>query len=111
MPRPLSPTSRKVLRQMGKAIGASLDELAARTGIRKDKLAKLLWHLQRGGWIAPVEETRLLTVYRRLKDLPAAQAATRPAPRPASHIEALEAVFGIRRPVGRVRGRTIRRGE
>ena len=111
MARPLSPNSRKVLVQLGKS-PKSVDELSARTGIRKDKLAKLLWHLEGLGWIAGDEEVRRLPVYRRLKDLPALKRT--PVPRTsssASHIAALNAAFGIRLPAKRARGRTVRRSE
>jgi len=88
-----------------------MDELSARTGIRKDKVAKLLWHLEALGWVAAGEETRLLRVYRRLRDVPAARRFKDTGKKPAAHIAALNAAFGIGRPVKRARARTIRRGE
>jgi hypothetical protein len=110
MARPLSANSRKVLVQLGKS-AKSIDELSARTGIRRDKLAKLLWHLLGLGWIAVTEEVRRLPVYRRLREMPAGK---RPAGRraaPASHIAALNAAFGIGVPPKRARGRMVRRGD
>lgn len=108
MPRPLSVNSRKVLVQLGKA-PKSLDELSARTGIRKDKLAKVLWHLEGSGWIAAGEETRQLPVYRRLREPPAPKRSRPTGKGIAPHLAALNAAFGIRRPPKRLRARTIRR--
>lgn len=111
MARPLSLNSRKVLTQLGKS-SKSLDELSARTGIRKDKLAKLLWHLEGRGWISAGEETRRLPVYRRLRDVPPAKRTrANDGASTESHIAALNAAFGIRLPAKRARGRTIRRSE
>lgn len=107
MPRPLSRNTRKVLAQLGQA--RSLDELSARTGLRKDKVAKLLWNLQALGWIALSEEVRLLPVYRRLRDIPRAKRQTNPLRSQPAHIAALNAAFGISLPVKRARGRTVRR--
>lgn len=109
MPRPLSVNSRKVLAQLGKA-PKSVDELSARTGIRKDKLAKVLWHLEGSGWIAVGEETRQLPVYRRLREPPAPKRSSISARSVAPHLVALDAAFGIRRPSKRLRARTIRKG-
>ena len=111
MARPLSQKTRKVLAHIGRAAGSSLDELAARSGIRKAKLAKLLWHLQGAGWIAASEELRCLVVYRRLRDIPRALPPARDPIKTAAHIQSLNAAFGIRLPAKRARGRTIRRGE
>ena len=109
MARPLSETSRKVLAQLGKS-PKSLDELSARTGIRKDRLAKVLWHLLGRGWVSAAEEVRRLPVYRRLRDVPSAP-RTSPRPQPKPHIAALNAAFGIGLPAKRARGRIVRRGE
>lgn len=101
----------KVLRQLGQS-AKSIDELSARTGIRKDRLAKLLWHLQGAGWIAAGEEVRRLPVYRRLRQIPAAKRVVGGERKAAApHITALNAAFGIGLPPRRARGRTIRRGE
>ena len=109
MARPLSRNSRKVLRQLGKA-GKSIDELATRTGIRKDRLAKLLWHLQSLGWISVSKEVRTLPVYRRLREVPPRKPDGVPRGyTPAPHIAALQAAFGIGLPARRARGRTVRR--
>ncbi len=110
MPRPLSDNSRKVLRQLGKSVGSSIDELSARTGIRKKKLARVLWDLKAAGWIAAGSEVKELTVYRRLRELPPERRDRRPV-KPASHIDALHAAFGMRLPARRARGRVVRRGE
>jgi DNA-binding IclR family transcriptional regulator len=109
MARILSQNTRKLLTHLGNQ-PKSLDELAARTGLRKDKVAKLLWHLERLGWVAANEETRRLAVYRRLRDVPAVKrdAENRTA---QTHIAALNAAFGIRLPAKRARGRTVRRSE
>ena len=111
MARPLSSNSQKVLRQLGRS-GKSIDELSARTGIRKDRLAKLLWHLEGLGWISAGGEVRRLAVYRRLRDAPRAKRSN-PLARnvPASHLVALQAAFGIRLPAKRARGRTVRGSE
>src|SRR5437870_4157667 len=93
MARPLSSTSRKVLVQLGKT-PKSLDELAARTGVRKDRLAKILWHLLGRGWISAGEEVRRLPVYRRLKDVPGPRPVARAARQSAPHLAALNAAFG-----------------
>ena len=108
MARPLSPKSRRVLVQLGKT-PKSLDELSARSGIRKDKLAKLLWHLEALGWIEAGEETRRLAVYRRLRDVPSVK--REPVIQASSHLAALNAAFGIRLPAKRMRGRTVRRSD
>jgi hypothetical protein len=111
MARPLSSNSQKVLRQLGKA-GKSADELAARTGIRRDRVAKLLWHLENLGWISVGEEVRRVAVYRSLREAPPAKrksALGRSAA--ASHLVALQAVFGSRLPAKRARGRTVRQSE
>ena len=92
--RPLSTNARKVLIHLGKS-ARSIDELAARTGIRKDKLAKTLWHLRDWGWICIAEETRRLPVYRRLRAVPAAKRTARGRKAAAPHIAALNAAFGI----------------
>jgi hypothetical protein len=111
MARPLSANSRKVLGQVGKA-GKSIDELAARTGIRKDRLAKLLWHLQSLGWISVIREVRTLPVYRRVRQVPRPKSHdVAKGYTPAPHIAALQAAFGIGVPVRRARGRTVRRTE
>ena len=110
MARPLSQNSLKVLTQLGKS-SKSLDELSARTGIRKDKLAKLLWHLEGRGWIAAAQETRLLPVYRRLREVPTVKRSAARVKQPAPHIAALNAAFGIRAPLKRARARTVRRSE
>lgn len=110
MARPLSSTSLKVLSHLGKS-SKSVDELAARIGIRKDRLAKVLWHLERGGWISSGEETRSLPVYRRLRNAPARARPIRVIARPAAHIAALNAAFGIRTTIKRRRGRVVRRSE
>ena len=110
MARRLSANSLKVLRQLGQS-ARSIDELSARTGIRKDKLAKLLWHLQGAGWIGASEEVRRLPVYKRLREIPAAKRTAGLVSRTAEHITALQTAFGIRLPAKRARGRTIRRGE
>src|SRR5688500_1956898 len=99
MARPLSKTSRKVLAQLGKS-ARSLDELAARLGMRKERLAKALWHLQARGWIAATEEVRRLPVYRRLREAPRAPRKTL-RPQPAGNIAALNAAFGIALPARR----------
>jgi hypothetical protein len=109
MARPLSETSRKVLAQLGKS-PKSLDELSARTAIRKDRLAKILWHLLGRGWVATAEEVRRLPVYRRLRDVPAVP-RRRPRPQSKPHIAALNAAFGIGLPAKRARGRIVRRSE
>ena len=109
MARPLSVNSQKVLRQLGQS-ARSLDELAARTGIRKDRLAKLLWHLQGRGWVAVGEESRLLAVYRRLRDAPPPRRSEK-SQSGSSHIADLQAAFGIRLPAKRRRGRVVRRSE
>lgn len=106
MARPLSQYARKVLVQLGET-PKSLDELSARTGIRKDRLAKVLWHLIGRGWVATGEEVRRLPVYRRLKAVPAARRNARRA-QPSSHLDALNAAFGIRMPAKRTRARTVR---
>lgn len=106
MPRPLSETSRKVLVQLGQR-PKSLDELSARTGVRKDRLAKVLWHLLGRGWIAAAEEVRRLPVYRRLKAVPPARRKKR-REQASSHLDALNAAFGIRMPAKRTRARTVR---
>jgi hypothetical protein len=109
MPRPLSANSRKVLGQLGK--DRSLDELSALTGIRKDRVAKILWHLRSLGWIAAGEEVRRLSVYKRVRELPPARRKTAaPLSQPA-HIAALNAAFGISLPARRARGRTVRRSD
>lgn len=87
-----------------------MDELSARTGIRKDKLAKVLWHLEQQGWISAGEETRLLAVYRRTRDLPAVRRSIDRGKQPAPHIAALNAAFGIGIAQKRARARTVRRG-
>ena len=110
MARPLSSTSLKVLSHLGKS-NKSVDELAARTGIKKDRLAKVLWHLERAGWISSGEETRSLAVYRRLREAPARKRAGWAGGRPVAHIAALNAAFGIGTPVKRRRGRLVRRSE
>lgn len=110
MARRLSANSLKLLRQLGQS-GKSIDELSARTGIRKDKVAKLLWHLRGAGWIGVSEEVRRLPVYKRLREIPAAKLTGGRALRTAVHITALQTAFGIRLPAKRARGRTIRRGE
>ena len=105
MARPLSAASNKVLRQLGRT-AKSLDELAARTGIRKDRVAKLLWHLEARGWIAVSEETRRLPVYRRLRQ---ASIPKRKDPKDrASHFTELYAAFRMRLPSKRARGRVVR---
>lgn len=106
MARPLSETSRKVLAQLGET-PKSLDEIAARMGLRKDRVAKILWHLVSRGWIATDEEVRRLPVYRRLKAVPAARRA-KPRSEGDPHIAALNAAFGIRMPPKRARARTVR---
>ena len=106
MARPLSETSRKVLVQLGET-PKSLDEIAARTGLRKDRVAKILWHLVSRGWIATDEEVRRLPVYRRLKPVPAARRVRR-TEAADSHFAALNAAFGIRMPAKRARARTVR---
>lgn len=111
MARPLSPNTRKVLAHIRRACGSSLDELAARLGIRKARLAKLLWHLQGAGWIAASEELRRLVVYRRLRDVPRESPRKKVDLKTAPHIQALNAAFGIHLPAKRARGRTVRRGE
>jgi hypothetical protein len=110
MARPLSANSRKVLVQLGKS-AKSIDELSARTGIRKDRLAKVLWHLEALGWVAVGQETRQLPVYRRLRAVSAPKRVGQSGKRPAPHIAALNAAFGIGLPAKRARARTIRRGE
>ena len=104
MARLLSQYARKVLVQLGET-PKSLDELAARTGIRKDRLAKVLWHLLRRGWIGTGEEVRRLPVYKRLNAVPPARRKRRGA---GSHLDALNAAFGIRMPTKRTRARTVR---
>lgn len=111
MPRPLSAYSRKVLRQLLKSVGSSIDELAARTGIRKDKLARVLWDLKGAGWVEASEEVRRLTVYRRLREMPSLPGGSVRRTKLPSHIQALQAAFGIRMPAKRARARTVRRGE
>ena len=106
MPRPLSESSRKILGQLGKS-AKSLDQLSARTGIRKDRLAKVLWHLRTRGWIEESEEVRKLAVYRRLRDVPSKARKVARA-KSAPHIAALNAAFGIGLPVKRARGRVVR---
>ncbi len=110
MARPLSSDTRRILRLLGH-VGCSIDELAARTGIGKARLAKLLWHLAEAGWISAKQEVRPLTLYRRARPVPRRAAPLVPASATASHLEALQAAFGIRLPTKRARGRTIRRGE
>ena len=110
MARRLYANSLKVLRQLGQS-GKSIDELSARTGIRKDKVAKLLWHLQGAGWIGVSEEVRRLPVYKRLREIPALRRIGGAGRRTAPHITALQTAFGIRLPSKRARGRTVRRGE
>ena len=110
MARPLSSTSLKVLSHLGKS-SRSVDELAARTGIRKDRLAKVLWHLERAGWISSGEETRSLAVYRRVRELPTRKRAHPAGRSPAPHIAALNAAFGIGAPIRRRRGRVVRGNE
>ena len=89
---------------------STLDEIAARTGLRKDRLAKVIWHLRQRGWIAADEEMRRLHVYRRLRELPSRpRKASRSQSTP--HIAALNAAFGIGLPAKRARGRVVRRGE
>ena len=110
MARPLSSSSLKVLTHLGNS-PKSVDELSARTGMRKDKLAKVLWHLQSRGWISSGEETRRLAVYRRVRDVPQRKRPGRAVRTPAPHIAALNAAFGIRAPVKRARGRLVRQGE
>ena len=110
MARPLSANAHKVLRHLGR-YAKSLDELAARTGIRKDRLAKLLWHLKRGGWIAVSEETRRLPVYLRLRDAPAQLRRDGKRLGASQQFAELYAAFGIRLPPKRRRGRVIRGGE
>ena len=97
--------------QLGRTAGASIDELAARSGLRKAKLAKMLWHLQGGGWITAGPELKRVVIYRRLRDVPREAAPRTARPKVAPHIEALNAAFGIRLPATRARGRTIRRSE
>ena len=109
MARPLSETSRKVLVHLGET-PKSLDEISARTGLRKDRIAKILWQLISRGWIATAEEVRRLPVYRRLKPVPAARRAKR-GTAADSHIAALNAAFGIRMPAKRSRARTVRQRE
>ena len=106
MARPLSANSNKVLRQLGRS-AKSLDELAARTGIRKDRVAKLLWHLEARGWIAVSEETRRLPVYRRLRQAPIRKrkGAKR---RGSSEFSELYRAFRMRLPAKRPRGRVVR---
>lgn len=106
MPRPLSANSHKVLRQLGRS-AKSLDELAARTGIRKDRVAKLLWHLEARGWIAVSEETRRLPVYRRLRQAPIRKRKDA-RHRAASEFTELYAAFRMRLPAKRPRGRVVR---
>ena len=111
MARPLSKISRKVLRQVRKA-GSSLDELSARTGLRKERLAKVLWHLQTRGWISASEEMRALAVYRRLRPLPKPTPTRAPTRNPgAAHLVALQGAFGSRLPARRARGRVVRTPE
>lgn len=110
MARPLSLNSQKVLRQLGQS-GKSLDELSARTGMRKDRLAKLLWHLEGRGWVAASEETRRLRVYRRLRDAPVRRRSELGKRSAASHVVDLYAAFGIRLPEKRRRGRLVRGSE
>jgi hypothetical protein len=110
MPRPLSENARKVLRRLGKVVGCSVDELSARTGVRKDKLARVLWDLKGAGWIAASCEVKELVVYRRLREMPPARRAKR-GRKSASHIEVLQAAFGMRLPAKRARGRIVRRSE
>ena len=110
MARRLSANSLKVLRQLGQS-GKSIDELSARTGIRKDKVAKVLWHLQGAGWIGMSEEVRRLPVYKRLREIPVLRRMAGSGRRTAPHLKALQKAFGIRLPSKRARGRTVRRGE
>ncbi len=110
MARPLASNTRKVLRQLSTEGGRSIDELAARTGIRKDKLARLLWDLKGAGWVAASSEVKELVVYRRLREMPPARRRSRRSGT-GSHIEALQAAFGMRLPVKRTRGRIVRRSE
>src|SRR5947207_11536932 len=110
MPRPLSSNTRKVLTHLGKS-PKSMDELAARTGIRKERVAKVLWHLEQLGWVQQTEEIRKLPVYRRLRDLPAAKPQVGRGASSAPHIAALNAAFGIRTPAKRARGRIVRQSE
>jgi DNA-binding IclR family transcriptional regulator len=107
MARPLSANSLKVLRLLGQS-GKSLDELSAVAGIRKDRLAKLLWHLERLGWIAGSEEMRRLPVYRRLRTVPARRRPQTASRHAGSHVADLYAAFGIRLPAKRRRGRVVR---
>ena len=108
MPRPLSLNSRKVLKQLGRS-RKTIDELAAQTGIRKDRLAKLLWHLQKRGWIDISEELRRLPVFERLRDLPADKRLSISSHgQPPSHIINLYAAFKIGLPPKRTRARTVR---
>jgi len=106
MPRPLSPNSEKVLRHLGRS-AKSLDELAARTGIRKDRVAKLLWHLEARGRIAVSEETRRLPMYRRLRQTPIRKRKDA-MHRGASKFTELYAAFRMRLPAKRPRGRVVR---
>lgn len=109
MARPLSANSHKVLRQLGSS-AKSLDELSARTGMRKDRVAKLLWNLQSRGWIAESRETRQLRVYRRVRAAPA-QKRPEVSQRRAPQFSELYAAFRMRLPTKRRRGRVVRGGD
>lgn len=111
MPRPLSPNSRKVLRQLGGA-GKSIDELAARTKIDKDHIAKALWRLRELGWVSVKEEVRKVSVFVRARSVPRVkQAAEKKRQGLPEHLAALQAAFGIGLPRKRPRARTVRRAE
>ena len=107
MPRALSGNSRRVLRQLGLR-SKSIDELHERTGIRKTRLAKTLWHLHRLGWIAIGAETRKLVVVRRLRVSAPNKAGASGRARTSKYLGALYAAFGIRLPANRGRARTVR---
>lgn len=110
MARGLSANARKVLRELGDR-RKPIDELRRRTGIPKYKLAKVLWHLCNGGWVAVGEEVRKTPVFKRVRVAPKADAATgRSRSESAPHIAALQAAFGIRLPPKRAQGRTVRPG-
>jgi len=111
VPRPLSPNTRKVLRQLGGG-GRSIDELAARTKIDKDQIAKALWRLRELGWVSVKEEVRKVSVFARARSVPRARPADleRRESMP-EHIASLQAAFGIGLPKKRARARTVRRVE
>ena len=108
----MSPDSRDVLLQLEDA-PKTIDELEARTGIDKVRIAHILWNLRHFGWVTIAGILKKgrwrIRAYGLARRVPPAARETRPSRyAPPDHIAALNAAFRIGPPPSSVRARRVR---